>query len=189
MVRDRFLQRKEAVLSKEDMSFSGVWDKKIKKLCDKINKDPDYYTTSSCSGRIILMISRDKKGKDLFLKTWHDKIYFYDFKDSLEKLLDKKEIIKFKLEPPILHVACRDLKKATEILEKSKYLGFKRSSILTFDRNIIVEVNSSEKLEFPVIKDNLILVDDRFLKLVLEMSNFKLEKGWEKIKKLEKAIK
>lgn len=188
MPRDRFIQRKNAVLSKTDRSSVGEWDNKIQKLCEKINKTSDFYTTSSCSGRVILMISKDKKGKDLFLKIWHDKVYFDDFKEVLNGFLNKKEIIKFKLEPPILHVACRDLKRATEILEKAKFLGFKRSSVLTFDRNIVVEINSSERFEFPVIKNDKILVDDEFLKLVLEMSNYKMERGWEKIKRLEKAI-
>lgn len=188
MVRDRFLQRKNAVLQKLDRSSAGEWDNRIKKLCNEINKSPDFYTTSSCSGRIILMISKDKKGKDLFLKIWHDKVYFNEFKEALEDLLNKKDIIKFKLEPPIAHVACRDLKKATEILEKSKHLGFKRSSILTFDKNIVVEINSSERFEFPIIKNNVILVSDEFLKLVLEMSNHKMEKGWDKLKKLEKSF-
>lgn len=188
MPRDRFIQRKNAVLSKTDRSSIGEWDDKIQKLCEKINKNSDFYTTSSCSGRVILMISKDKKGKDLFLKIWHDKVYFNDFKEILNDLLNKKEIIKFKLEPPILHVACRDLKKATEILEKAKFFGFKRSSVLTFDKNIVVEINSSERFEFPVIKNDKILVDDEFLKLVLEMSNYKMERGWEKIKRLEKAI-
>ncbi len=188
MPRDRFVQRKNAVLSKTDRSSIGEWDNKIEKLCNKINKTLDFYTTSSCSGRVILMISKDKKGKDLFLKIWHDKVFFNEFKEVLNNLLNKKDIIKFKLEPPILHVACRDLKKATEILEKAKFLGFKRSSVLTFDKNIIVEINSSERFEFPIIKNDKILVEDEFLKLVLEMSNYKMEKGWEKIKKLEKSF-
>ncbi len=188
MPRDRFIQRKNAVLSKVDRSSVGEWDNKIHKLCDKINKTSDFYTTSSCSGRVILMISKDKKGKDLFLKIWHDKVYFDNFKEVLNNLLSKKEIIKFKLEPPILHVVCRDLNKATDILEKAKFLGFKRSSILTFDKNIVVEINSSERFEFPIIKNDKVLVDDEFLKLVLEMSNYKMERGWEKIKRLEKAI-
>ena len=80
------------------------------------------------------------------------------------------------------------MKKATEILEKAKYIGFKRSSILTCDKNIVVELNTSDRMEFPIIKNNKILVDDEFLKLVVGMSNYKLKRGWEKIKKLEKSI-
>ncbi len=188
MPRDRFLQRKTAVLSKLDKSSIGGWDNRIKPLCDKINGLDDFYTTSSCSGRIILMIQQNKKGKDLFLKTWHEKVFFDELNETLNILLNKKEIIKFKVEPPIIHIACRDLKKATYLLEKAKYVGFKRSSILTCDKNIILELNSSDRMEFPIIKNNKVLVNEEFLKLALEMSNYKLERGWEKIKLLDKKL-
>jgi tRNA wybutosine-synthesizing protein 3 len=188
MSRDRFLQRKTAVLSKLDRSSIGGWDKRIKGLCDKINKLQDFYTTSSCSGRVILMIQQDKKGKDLFLKTWHDKISFNSLKKALEEIVKIKKLVKFKLEPPIIHIACRELRNATEMLEKAKYLGFKRSSILTCDRNVILEINASERLEFPIINNNKILVDDEFLKLVVKMSHQKLENGWKKIHSLEKSM-
>lgn len=188
MLRDRFFQRKTAVLSKLDKSSIGKWDKKIKFLCEKINSLEDFYTTSSCSGRAVLMIQQEKKENDLFLKVWHDKISFNGLKRALNELVKLKKIIKFKLEPPIIHIACRDLKKASEMLEKAKYIGFKRSSILTCQRNIFLELNTSERLELPIIKEGKILVDDRFLKLIAEMSNQKLEKGWEKIKELEKRL-
>jgi tRNA wybutosine-synthesizing protein 3 len=189
MPRDRFLQRKAAVLSKLDKSSIGEWDKRIKGLCEKINKLPYFYTTSSCSGRIILMIQQEKKENDLFLKTWHDKISFNELKSALDELCKlKKKIVKFKFEPPIIHVACRELKNATQILEKAKYLGFKRSSILTCDRNIVVELNTSERLEFPIINNGKILVDDEFLKLVVKTSHQKLESGWRKIESLEKNM-
>lgn len=188
MSRDRFIQRKTAVLSKSDKSSAGKLDNKIKILCEKVNKAGNFYTTSSCSGRIILMIEQDKKSKDLFLKIWHDKISFNDLKKELNKLTKKKETIKFKVEPPIIHIACRDLKDASIMLEKAKYIGFKRSSILTCERNIILELNSSDRMEFPIIKNKKILVGDEFLKLIVKISNEKLEKGWEKIKKLEKIV-
>jgi tRNA wybutosine-synthesizing protein 3 len=188
MLRDRFIQRKTAVLSKLDKSSIGKWDERIKKLCEKVNSAGNFYTTSSCSGRIILMIEQDKKGKDLFLKTWHDKINFKELKKELNKLCNKKEIIKFKVEPPIIHIACRDLKDASIMLEKAKYIGFKRSSILTCDKNVVLELNSSDRMEFPIIKNGKIIVDDDFLVLIVKISNEKLEKGWAKIKKLEEIV-
>ena len=184
----RFIQRKIAVLSKTDKSSIRKWDIKIKKLCDKINAIDDLYTTSSCSGRIILMIEQDKKGEGLFSKVWHDKVLFNDLKKVLNEIVKTKKDIKFKIEPPIIHIACADLKKASYMLEKAKYVGFKRSSILTCDRNIILELNSSDRLEFPIIKKGKILVNDDFLKLVVKLSNEKLEKGWKKINKLEKFV-
>jgi tRNA wybutosine-synthesizing protein 3 len=188
MSRDRFIQRKVAVLSKLDKSSIGKWDKKIKKLCEKINNLQDFYTTSSCSGRVILMIQQEKKENDLFLKVWHNKISFNELKKTLNELLKLKKIIKFKLEPPIIHIACRDMKKATEMLEKAKYIGFKRSGLLTFDKNIILELNTSERMEFPIINKGKILVDDEFLRLIVKMSNEKMEKWWEKIHKLEEFV-
>jgi tRNA wybutosine-synthesizing protein 3 len=188
MLRDRFLQRKTAVLLKLDKSSIGKWDKKIKSLCENINALENFYTTSSCSGRVLLMIEQEKKQNDLFLKVWHDKISFNILKQTLKDLLKANKIIKFKLEPPIIHIACRDLKNASFMLEKAKQVGFKRSSILTCEKNIFLELNSTEKLEFPIIKKEKMLVDDKFLKLIIEMSNKKLEKGWLKIKKLEKIV-
>ena len=80
---DRFNQRKKDVLSKLDKSHKSEWDEKISSLCDKINSLDDYYTTSSCSGRILLMINQDKNGKDLFLFVYHDKISLKKLKGDL----------------------------------------------------------------------------------------------------------
>lgn len=186
MVRDNFIQRKKSVLSKLDKSSIGSWDNKIKDLCDKINDSNDFYTTSSCSGRIVLMVSQDKKAENLFLKVWHDKVSFSELKNELEKVRGSENLIKFKLESPILHIACRNLDLASRFLEKAKYYGFKRSGILSLGKNIVLELNSTEKLEFPIIKDSKILVSDDFLELVVQISNDKLEKGWDKIGGLRK---
>ena len=186
MPRDRFLQRKISVLSKSDKSSIGKWDKRILHLCKKINSKKEFYTTSSCSGRIVLMLDKDEKSPNLFLKVWHDRVSFDDLKETLNELAKRKKTIKFKLEPPILHVACEDLKCASEMLEKAKSAGWKRSGINALGKNIVLELNSTEKLEFPVIKNGKILVNEEFLKLILKQTNKKLKKGWEKIEKLEK---
>ncbi len=190
MVRDNFLQRKQDVLSKLDKSSIGDWDEPIKPLCEKVNKSSDFYTTSSCSGRVVLMIEQEKKAKGLFMKVSHDLISFDWLKKALVGLEENKtkELIKFKLEQPILHVACKDINGASEFLEKAKHVGFKRSGILAHGKNIILELNSTERLEFPVLKDGKILVNDDFLKLIVELSNEKLKRGWNKIKELKKII-
>lgn len=187
MGRDGFAQRKKDVLLKSDKSSIGGWDKKIVSLCREINKSDDFYTTSSCSGRILLMVEQDKKSPNLFIKLWHDKITFESLKKELDKINSKK-LIKLKLEQPILHIACRNLDVASELLEKAKHLGFKRSGILTIRKNIVIELNSTEKLEFPILEKGKILVDDEFLKIIVKISNEKLEKGWNKIKKLKEVL-
>jgi tRNA wybutosine-synthesizing protein 3 len=188
MVRDSFLQRKKDVLSKADKSSIGEWDEKIKSLCNKINSLEDFYTTSSCSGRIILMVEQDKKAPGLFVKVWHDKINFEDLEREISLKNGSNKNIKFKTESPIIHVACKDLNLASDFLEKAKHAGFKRSGILSLGKNIMLELNSTEKLEFPVINNGKVLVGEEFLSLVVKNSNEKLEKGWQKISVLEKYL-
>lgn len=196
-MESKFNQRKKAVLSKLDKSSIGEWDKKIKFLCENLNNSNDYYTTSSCSGRVVLMIDQEKKERGLFLNVSHDLISLDFFKDlnkintlrvypeSFPKKMITKDI-KFKCEPPLLHIACKDLESASYLLEEAKKIGWKRSGIITFGKNIILELHSTDKLEFPIISNGIFLVDDNFLKIIVKQSNEKLKKGWKKIEKLQK---
>jgi tRNA wybutosine-synthesizing protein 3 len=183
-----FQQRKLDVLSKIDKSSVGKWDEKISGLCGEINSKENYYTTSSCSGRIVLMIDQEKKGEDLFLFVSHDKISFKKLKEELNSALKKNKDIKFKLEPCILHIACETLEDAEKLFEIGKNAGWKRLGIIGTSHGFTFELNSTEKLEFPIIQNKKILVNDNFLKIILEDANKKLEKSWMKIKKLKIGI-
>lgn len=185
---DKFQQSKKDTLSRRDKSYVGQWDNHILELCNKINSFEDYYTTSSCSGRIVLIVDQTKKQSDLFVKVYHDKINFEELKRDLDGTLDMNKNIKFKLEPCALHVACRTLKDAQELYDKAKLAGWKRSGIIATNKRFMVELNSTEKLEFPIIRNKKILVDDEFLRIVLEDANKKLEKSWKKIEKLNHLI-
>lgn len=194
---DPFLRRKKSILSKIDKSSSGKWDNKIISLCSKINSAENYYTTSSCSGRIVLMINQEKKSHNLFLAISHELISFNWLKNNLNKIISKiNKSVKLKCEPPILHVVCRDLKSASLILEKAKKSGMKHSGIhylgpqgiSSGGKNPFLEINGDDRLEFPIINKNKILIDDNFLKLIAKESNKKLKKSWKMIEKFEKLI-
>lgn len=190
---DQFLRRKKSVLSKIDKSSIGEWDNKIIYLCNKINKSNDYYTTSSCSGRVVLMINQEKKSHNLFLVISHGLISFNWLKNNLNKLIRNKKLkdklIKFKCEPPILHVVCRNLETASLLLEKAKSSGMKHSGINFIGKSALIEINGDDRLEFPIINKNKILVENNFLKLIVKESNRKLKKSWKMIKKLENFLK
>tara|TARA_Y100000034_G_scaffold79823_1_gene95807 strand:+ start:18393 stop:18965 length:573 start_codon:yes stop_codon:yes gene_type:complete len=189
MPSNNFQQRKKDILSKLDKSSKKSWDKKILELCEKINSLGNYYTTSSCSGRVVLMIDQDKKEKGLFIKVYHNLISFQDFKKDLDNIAKKnKKLIKFKLEPCILHVACKSPEEAFKIYNIAKFSGWKKSGLISFGNRAIVELNSTEKLEFPIIDKGKILVDDIFIKVIVKESNKKFKKIWEKIEKLEKLL-
>ena len=59
-----FLKEKSGFLSKKDKSRKGHIDKDIAKILSKINSKKDYYTTSSCSGRIVLLEKLSNKKSD-----------------------------------------------------------------------------------------------------------------------------
>ncbi|MCK5624448.1 hypothetical protein KAI04_01245 [Candidatus Pacearchaeota archaeon] len=188
MPQDIFLQRKKEILSKKDKSHIGKWDEKIISLCEKINKSDNYYTTSSCSGRVIIIADQDEKARDLFLKRYHNLISFEQLKKNLEDVKKAKKSIKFKLDPCALHVACKTLEDANKLCTKARLAGWKKSGIIAVDKRYIVELNSTERLEFPIIDNGKILVDDDFLKILVKRANEKLKNTWKKIESLEKNI-
>jgi tRNA wybutosine-synthesizing protein 3 len=183
-MKNPFQQRKKDILSKVDKSSKGDWDKKIKKLCDKINLSDEYLTTSSCSGRIMIIKDANKKAPGLFEFVSHDKV-------SLRELMSKipkKGDFKFKQEPPILHVACKDMASCKRLLKKVQSSGWKRSGIISIAKTAVLEIIGTDKIEFPLVKNGKLLVDEAFLKVVLDKSNENLEKSWDKIGKLEKSL-
>jgi len=182
---NQFNQRKNEVLSKSDKSSKGSWDKSILKLCEKINSLENYYTTSSCSGRIAL-VKDESKGEGLIVKSWHDEISFEDLKNEMENL---KGDLFFKLEPCILHVACKSIEDMKYLFEKAKLSGWKNTGAISFVNRFILDLRSTERFEFPILHLGKLLVDENFLKIIVDESNKKLQKSWKKIDKLENLIK
>jgi len=181
-----FEQQKIKQLSKSDKSSIGSWDEKIKGLCEKINKSKNYYTTSSCAGRIVLIKALDEKTEDVFLFRTHDKISFDELKKALNNI-KYPGLVEFQQTTCILHVACNSLNNAQNLVNKAKIAGWKRSGIMGGKRNM-VELHSTESISFPIMENRKILVDDDFLKLIVRQANKKLEKTWEKIQRLEKLV-
>jgi len=185
-----FQQQKRKQLMRKDKSDKGEWDRAIVKLCKKINSKEEYYTTSSCAGRIILIKASEEKKPGLFLFRTHNKITFKQLKQELRKIKETKikDRIYFKQEPCILHVACKSIEDAGKIVEKAREAGWKRSGIMTTKKRIVCELMSTEHIAFPIMDKGKLLIDDNFLKIVVGGSNKKLMKVREKIKKFEFII-
>jgi len=183
---EKFKQQKQKQLYKKDKSSIGSWDKKIIPLCKKINKNKEYYTTSSCSGRVVLIKASDKKQKNLFLYRTHNKI---SFKELLKQIKNIKYpgLIYFKQEPCILHVACNFNNDAEKLLKKARLAGWKRSGLISKKRNIL-ELMSTEHLEFPIMNNRKLLVSEAYLKLITKEANSRLKRTWQKITRLKTTI-
>jgi len=187
MAKEHFDLRKKNQLDKEDKSLKQGWDKKIKKLCEKINLLEDFYTTSSCSGRVLLIIDEKEKRDDLFLFCSHEFIDFEGLKNALENIKNNR-LIYFKTDPCILHVACRSLEDAQKIHDLAKNSGWKRCGIISSNKRFVVELNGTSRIEMPIVIDSNVLVDDKFIKILVDESNRKLKISWDLIKRFESEV-
>jgi len=184
-----FERRKQDCLDKDDKSSIGGWDKQIRALCEKINKKSEFYTLSSCSGRVVLIKNLEKKQPGMFIFRSHEKISFSQLKEGLENASGDKESLIYKQEQPILHVACKTLEDAEAMLRKAQLAGFKHSGIISLaESRIVCEIIGSEQLSLPIMEKGKLLVDEDFLKILVKESNRRLEIGWQKIGRLEKSI-
>ena len=172
-----FSKLKKDFLGKKDKSKIGEIDPAIKELVDSINFSEDYFTTSSCSGRIVLQTG-GKKTEIGWVKVSHDFVDLEWVKST--ELPDK--LLWFRMEPMILHVACSSVEKAQELLDKAQPI-FKKSFIQTTRNKILVEIKGSEYIEAPVAKGEW-LVSDEYLKVLTEEANKKLKKTREKLNQL-----
>ena len=186
-----FNNSKKFALIKKDKSNKQSWDRKIIKLCNKINSKDDYFTTSSCSGRIVFLKDEKKKKPGLFLFRTHKKITFSQLKKELQKasFKVKKGIIIFKQEPCLLSVSSRNKESQWQLFNKARNNGWKKSGILSIDRKFLVELISTENISFPIINDGNILVNDNFLKIIIKKANYNLNSCWKKIDRLFCLIK
>jgi tRNA wybutosine-synthesizing protein 3 len=191
-----FYKRKQDVLSKIDKSKKGSIDKDIKELVDLVNSLPDYYTTSSCSGRIFLLEVPDSKKKNemewLFVR--HDPVTFDEIRTALSSM--PKKNIWFKQESMIIHICCRDIDAADTMLTFCHDAGLKRAGIINLGKRIIVEAFGTERLDTIVAEKGNILVTDEYLRqLVVEANNKhalnlkRIEKLYSKFKELKEKNK
>ncbi len=181
-MQNKFDQSKETHLFKLnnlDKSKKGSVDVLMKPIINTINKKKDYFTTSSCSGRIIILKPADIKKDVEWLFVSHELVDYERIKPFI------KQGLLFKLEGFILHVACRSVDSAIKLLNITKRLGLKRSGIVSVsDKYFLIEIISTEQLHVPLSES----LTENYIKLIIDIANNKLKKTHEKIIKLKNSI-
>ena len=185
-----FNKEKKEFLRKKDKSRKGSIDKKIKTLVGKIKSLGYFFTTSSCSGRILLATipKSNKKNEVEYLFCSHNKIKNDEFKKIMKISLPKNDVW-LRVDGAILHVACKNLESAKKLLNVARDAGFRRSGIISMGKNrVTLELISTEKIEAIIGKNGKLLADEDYLKALIKEGNKKLEKTWGKIGKLGKEL-
>src|SRR3989344_332755 len=139
----------------------------------------DYFTSSSCSGRIVLMNLNEQETKKeaAFYRKWHRKV---EFEEVLSALMENtREDLWFKQEAFILHIGARTLKQANKVLSAMKKAGVRRGGIMVAKQGkFIVELTGSNYMSLPVKSGKEILVSEPHLKFIVEKANTKLERNY-----------
>lgn len=177
---------KKNILGKIDKSKKGEIDEGIKEIIDTINSKENYYTTSSCSGRIVLIEIPESGRKDesRWLLITHDKTNLSEVKSALKS----KEDIWLKQEGAIFHVCCRSLEDAEKLIIAAKDSGFKRTGMIMVDKRFVVEIISTENLSTILAKKGKTLAADDYLSALIEECNEKMEKNSIKLKEFHKKL-
>ncbi len=189
-MNSKFLQQRGNSMKKlEEAEENNEVDQEILPLLNLINSLKDFYTTSSCYGRISLLHDVGSKKDSGWVGKWHREVEFGEVLLALEKKPDDG-IVWLKYEPAILHVVARDPEGAIKILTAARNTGFKKVGIIAMkkDRNMI-EVCSTERMDVPIIQDGTLLVDTGYIKYLVETANKQFKKGNKKLKRLEKGLR
>ena len=181
-------QKKRAL---EKLRIRGA-DEEIAGIIEKINSSEDFFTTSSCSGRIVLIsipeIGAKRAAK--FIGKWHrPPVSREEVQEAIklkgrEGITEEREIWLLS-QSPILHVACRDLEKAKALLRIAIESGFKYSGIkaISKDGKVVVEIVSTERMDVPLGKDGVMFCSEGYMDFILSKANFMLERGKGKLKR------
>jgi len=165
-------------------------DKGFIPLCDFLTKSENYFSASSCAGRITLvgLDIRESKKESAFHRKWHRKVKFNEVREGIESY--HGEVLWFKQEPLIFHIGSNNLENSKKILVACEKAGVKRSGIkVAKEGKFIIEIVGTHQINTPVRENGETKIDDTFLKYLVEKANQKFDKNNENLKKLEMEIK
>ncbi|XP_073705106.1 tRNA wybutosine-synthesizing protein 3 homolog [Garra rufa] len=186
-----FQQWKNQCLNKCDFSKKGSVDEDISHIVSFINSHDRYFTTSSCSGRIILFdgawdCQEVQKRNCSWLFVTHQKCHSEDVLTSLEKSVGDGT---FKFEPFVLHVQCKQLEDAQLLHTVAVNSGFRNSGITVGKKGkIIMAVRSTHCLEVPVSHKGTVLITDKYLDFLVRVSNQKMEENLKRIERFYESL-
>jgi tRNA wybutosine-synthesizing protein 3 len=189
-------QKKRAL---ERLRIRGA-DEEIAGIIEKINSFDDFFTTSSCSGRIALICIPEigAKREAKFIGKWHRPVTKEEVLEAIKvkssaEASEKGEIWLLS-QSPILHVSCRGLEKAKILLRVAIASGFKYSSIKAIanskdNEKVVVEIVSTERMDVPLGKGGVMFCSEAYMDFILSKANFMLERGKEKLKRFYYGLK
>ncbi|XP_063114299.1 tRNA wybutosine-synthesizing protein 3 homolog isoform X2 [Cavia porcellus] len=179
-----FRRWKAQGLSKADLSRKGSVDEDVVDLVQLLNTQEQFFTTSSCAGRILLLdggISgfEIQKQNCCWLLVTHKPCVREDVLAALKKA-SGDAVLKF--EPLVLHVQCRQLQDAQILHSVAVDSGFRNSGITVGKKGkTMLAVRSTHGLEVPLSHKGKLMVTEEYIDFLLNIANQKLEENKKRI--------
>jgi len=180
-------EKKIFLEQKPDKSRKNSIDAPIKELIDLINQKKNYYTTSSCSGRIMVLQKPDvgKKHEAEWLYVTHDRGVVQEVQTAL---FDRKGDIWFKQEPLILHICCRDIDSAQQLVDIARLVGLKKSGVMNARKRILVEIVGPDLMETIIVKEGKLLFTVESFHVLIDEANKRMDKNEKKAHSFREEI-
>lgn len=159
--RQAFQARKKAFLERLlREAGQGRVDEDIYPFLLRINELPWLYTTSSCSGRIMLADVKTpsySKGRGFRpIAKWHHAVSARHIAEAIEGREDVWMLVR----GAILHVAVDSARRAMELVALAHATGHKHSGIIAVNRaGVIVEILGEERLDIPLKQGGEVVAD------------------------------
>lgn len=189
-----FLNRKKQFLEKlEEAKDMGLVDEDIIDLLDIINSLPFAYTTSSCSGRIMLIDipPSEKKYESFRLAKWHSPISFEEFWETIRGYRPFGTLW-LKVDSFIVAFAVDRIEWASFFLKLSRLIGLKYSGVRSIQSSfdhVMMDVMSTEHVHLPISdKNNGLLITEDYARYIHKIAIKKLKKTKDKLNRFKKTM-
>ncbi len=191
LIDEKFSSRKKNILKQlKHVINNQETDSDITPLLTELNKKEGYVTTSSCSGRMILIEIPPKSKKKEARIIWkkHTLITFSELKEAITGIKSEKPIW-FMTQPIILHVLVKDLEHAKKIILAARKAGFKKVGVLSLSGKIVVQIEGHHFISLKIMDKGNLLVTDYYLKDLVKEANNKLHEIKRFLERLIEEIK
>lgn len=168
-----------------DRSRAGRVDARCERLVLDAFASRDFYTTSSCSGRVSVFADRD--GEDAAEErkggTWayvsHERAMWEDVARAVDAHGGGKDgrgtTLTLRFEPFILAVEARDLARGAAFVRCARECGYRESGITACEKRVICSVRCQLRMEAPVVVDGERVVTNEGIETLVRIANEKFD--------------
>ncbi len=170
----------------------GLVDQDIVDFLLYINRLEDFYTTSSCSGRIAIGVGETLSNKKAFriVYKWHTPISTHELEEATSELEPQGVTAWLLVRQPIIHIAVKSMDLALKVLHLAREAEFESSNILTIDDyRIVVEVVSQERFDTLLMRGGKLLYSRQKLSYLVNLANTVLVRGKTKLSRFEQMFR